>query len=115
MLELWHRESVDVSPAPGCVMPPEVETVKTVETVEPVERVERTARRRMWWSIANNLVGRVGTTLMGIVLARLLVPEDYGMYAAALVALSALLRVNKLGVSLAIVRRPGDVSRSARR
>ena len=93
-------------------MPPEVETLETVEPVEG-ERVERTARRALWWSIANNLVGRVGTTLMGIVLARLLVPEDYGIYAAALVALSALLSMNELGVSLAIVRRPGDVSRIA--
>ena len=101
--------STSTSPAPGCVMPPEVETVETVEG----ERVERTARRALWWSIANNLVGRVGTTLMGIVLARLLVPEDYGIYAAALVALSALLSMNELGVSLAIVRRPGDVSRIA--
>ena len=40
-------------------------------------------------------------------------PEDYGIYAAALVALSALLSMNELGVSLAIVRRPGDVSRIA--
>ena len=50
---------------------------------------------------------------MGIVLARLLVPEDYGVYAVALVALNGLLSMNELGVSLAIVRRPGDVSRIA--
>src|SRR5262245_19708836 len=77
------------------------------------EPLQQTARRALWWSVANNVVGRVGTTLMGIVLARLLVPEDYGVYAAALVALSALLSMNELGVSLAIVRRPGDVSEIA--
>jgi PST family polysaccharide transporter len=82
-------------------MPPESEALHT------------TARRALWWSVANNIVGRVGTTLMGIVLARLLVPEDYGVYAVALVALNALLSMNELGVSLAIVRRPGDVSRIA--
>jgi len=82
-------------------MPPEAEPLQT------------TARRALWWSVANNIVGRVGTTLMGIVLARLLVPEDYGVYAVALVALNALLSMNELGVSLAIVRRPGDVSRIA--
>ena len=82
-------------------MPPEAEPLHT------------TARRALWWSVANNVVGRVGTTLMGIVLARLLVPEDYGIYAVALVALNALLSMNELGVSLAIVRRPGDVSRIA--
>ena len=77
------------------------------------EPLHLTARRALWWSVANNVVGRVGTTLMGIVLARLLVPEDYGVYAVALVALNALLSMNELGVSLAIVRRPGDVSRIA--
>jgi len=82
-------------------MPPDAEPLHT------------TARRALWWSVANNIVGRVGTTLMGIVLARLLVPEDYGVYAVALVALNALLSMNELGVSLAIVRRSGDVSRIA--
>lgn len=76
---------------------------------EPVAR----ARRAIWWSLANNLVGRVGITFMGIVLARILVPEDYGVYAVALVALNALLSMNELGVSLAIVRWPGDVSKIA--
>lgn len=58
-------------------------------------------------------VGRVGSSLLGIVLARILAPDDYGVYAVALVALNAVLSVNELGVSLAIVRWPGDVSRIA--
>lgn len=74
------------------------------------ELLETTARRALWWSVANNVVGRVGTTLIGIVLARILSPEDYGVYAVALVVLNILLSMNELGVSLAIVRRPGDVS-----
>jgi PST family polysaccharide transporter len=41
------------------------------------------------------------------------VPHDYGVYAVALVTLNALLSMNELGVSLAIVRMPGDVSRIA--
>jgi O-antigen/teichoic acid export membrane protein len=71
------------------------------------------ARRALGWSMLNNVVGRAGTTLMGIVLARILVPEDYGVYAVALVALNALLSMNELGVSLAIIRWPKDVSRIA--
>jgi len=80
---------------------------------EPPEPLAKTAHQALWWSIANNVVGRVGTTLIGIILARILVPEDYGFYAVALVALSTLLSMNELGVSLAIVRWPGDVSRIA--
>lgn len=71
------------------------------------------ARRALGWSLVNILVGRVGTTLMGIVLARILVPQDYGVYAVALVVLNAMLSMNELGVSVAIVRWPGDVGRIA--
>lgn len=77
------------------------------------ETLNQTAKRALWWSIGNNIVGRVGTTLMGIVLARILVPEDYGVYAVALVALNALLSMNELGVSLAIVRWPKETARIA--
>jgi PST family polysaccharide transporter len=91
-------------------MLPESREATVEQTPEPLAK---TARRALWWSVANNLVGRVGTTLIGIVLARILVPEDYGIYAVALVALHGLLSLNELGVSLAIVRWPGDVSRIA--
>jgi O-antigen/teichoic acid export membrane protein len=79
----------------------------------PAEPLGTVARRALGWSMLNNVVGRVGTTLMGVVLARILAPEDYGVYAVALVALNALLSMNELGVSLAIVRWPGDVTRIA--
>jgi O-antigen/teichoic acid export membrane protein len=45
---------------------------------------------------------------IGIMLARLLGPHAFGTYAVAYVALVALLNFNELGVSLAIVRWPGD-------
>lgn len=75
--------------------------------------LERTARRALGWSFLNNIVGRVGTSLTAIVLARILLPSEYGVYAVALVGLTALLSMNELGVSLAVVRWPGDVSRIA--
>jgi O-antigen/teichoic acid export membrane protein len=70
-------------------------------------------RKGLGWSFLNTVVGRVGTVLVGIVLARLLTPEDYGVFAVALVALNALLSMNELGVSLAIVRWPGELERIA--
>lgn len=96
------------------------ETVALNEMSEATERTEptahalpQTAKRALWWSILNNLVGRAGTTLMGIVLARILIPEDYGIYAVALVTFNVLVSMNELGVSVAIVRWPGDVDRIA--
>jgi PST family polysaccharide transporter len=62
-------------------------------------------------SLLNTVVGKLGTFVTGIVLARLLMPEDFGVYAVAFVALIALLSLNELGVSLAIVRWPGDPER----
>jgi O-antigen/teichoic acid export membrane protein len=65
-------------------------------------------RRGLGLSLLNNAVVRLGGVVAGIVIARLLAPEDYGVFAVALVVLSALLSINELGVSLAIVRWPRD-------
>jgi O-antigen/teichoic acid export membrane protein len=61
------------------------------------------------WSFVNNILGRLGSVLAGVVLARILAPADYGVYAAALIVLSAILSMNELGVSVAVVRWPGRV------
>ncbi|KOV84950.1 oligosaccharide flippase family protein [Nocardia sp. NRRL S-836] len=65
-------------------------------------------RRALGLSLLNTVFGKIGTLLTGILLARVLVPEDFGVFAVALVALGALLAINELGVSLALVRWPGD-------
>ena len=62
------------------------------------------------WSLLNSMVSRGGQLVAGIVLARLLSPEEFGVFAVALVAFNIVLSVSELGVSLAIVRTPGDVS-----
>jgi O-antigen/teichoic acid export membrane protein len=70
-------------------------------------------RHGVKWSLLNNLSSRLASIVSGIVLARLLVPEDYGVFAVALVVLTALLSMNELGVSLAIVRWETGVERIA--
>ena len=65
------------------------------------------------WSLANTVLSRVVSLGAGILLARILDPKDYGVYAVAMVVLTALLSMNELGVSLAVVRWPGDVGRIA--
>ena len=65
------------------------------------------------WSLANTAVARIGTLAIGVVLARLLGPEEFGTYAVAFVALMAVLSFNELGVSLAIVRWEEDPARIA--
>ena len=65
------------------------------------------------WSFFSTIAGRAGSLVMGIVLARLLTPKDFGLFAVAMVAFLAVASFNELGVSLAIVRWPGDVGRIA--
>jgi O-antigen/teichoic acid export membrane protein len=66
------------------------------------------ASRALGWSFGSTLVNKVSLFGVGIMLARLLGPHAFGTYAVAYVALSAVLAFNELGVSLAIVRWPGD-------
>ncbi len=71
-------------------------------------RLGGAVRRGLGFSVLNNALSRLGTVVTGVVLARLLSPSDYGDFAVALVVLNALLSINELGVSLAIVRWPGN-------
>jgi PST family polysaccharide transporter len=66
------------------------------------------AGRALGWSVASTAIGKLSTLAIGVVIARLLGPEEFGTFAVALVALLAVLSFNELGVSLAIVRWPGE-------
>jgi O-antigen/teichoic acid export membrane protein len=68
----------------------------------------RQASRALGWSFLNTALGRFGTLAIGIALARILGPREFGVFAVAMVALLAVLSFNELGVSLAIVRWPGE-------
>ncbi len=63
-------------------------------------------RAGLVWSLFDNLVGRAGQVVMGIVLAHLLAPEQFGVFSAALVAFTLIVNVSELGVSVAVVREP---------
>ena len=60
------------------------------------------------WSFTNSLLTKLCTVGVGVLLARLLGPHSFGTYAVASVALTIMSNVNDLGVSLAIVRWPGE-------
>jgi O-antigen/teichoic acid export membrane protein len=66
------------------------------------------AGKALGWSFASTALGRLSTLAIGIAIARLLGPEEFGTFAVATVALLAVLSFNELGVSLAIVRWPGE-------
>ena len=67
-----------------------------------------TAARALGWTFISTALSKLGTIGIGVALARLLGPHAFGTYAVAWVALLAVLSLNDLSVSLAIVRWPGD-------
>lgn len=74
----------------------------------PEAPLGRLVRRGLGWSVVGQVGNRLGVFATGIVLARVLTPEDFGVYAVALVALNLLMAVNELGVIPSIVRWQGD-------
>jgi len=81
--------------------------------VVPEQGLGHRVGRGLGWSFLNNVVSRLGSLLSGIVLARLLAPADFGVFAVALVVLNAGLSMNELGVSLAVVRWQEGIERIA--
>ncbi|GAA2723957.1 oligosaccharide flippase family protein [Cellulomonas aerilata] len=61
-------------------------------------------RRGLAWGSAGNIVLRFGNVLIGIVLARLLAPEDFGVFAIALAVQGVLVTFVDLGLSTYLVR-----------
>lgn len=68
-------------------------------------------RRGLWLSLANTVISRAATFGLGVVLARILSPAEFGMYATALVMQMLLLVINDLGVGAALIRRSDMVER----
>jgi len=66
------------------------------------------------WSAGNVVVGRALSMVSTIVLARILAPEVFGIFAVTLVVLTGLISVNDFGTTNAIVRWPGSPDRAAR-
>ncbi|SCF25651.1 polysaccharide transporter, PST family [Micromonospora viridifaciens] len=77
-------------------------------TSQPERSLGSAAGRALSWSFASTVLGKLSTIGIGVALARLLGPQEFGAFAVAMVALLAMLSFNELGVSLAIVRWPGD-------
>lgn len=88
-----------------------VTTVGTTPSDEPEADLGRSVRRGAWWSLLNSAVGRVGQVVVGIVLARLLAPEDFGLFAVATVMYAVIVSCSELGVTVGIVRHPDQAAR----
>lgn len=66
-------------------------------------------KRGLKWAFAGAFVMRFGTFLTGLVMARILSPRDFGVYAVAFVALTVTASVNDIGIEPTLVRWPHDL------
>ena len=69
-------------------------------------------RRGLAWSTFNSLVLRLGGLTVGIILARILTPEQFGVYALALTVQTILMSLADLGLSADLIRseRPNEIA-----
>ncbi|GAB3672252.1 lipopolysaccharide biosynthesis protein [Actinocorallia lasiicapitis] len=75
--------------------------------------IGRLAGRGLSWSLFGNILGKAGSFLISLVLARLLAPEDYGVFGIALAASQLLMHINDMGVIAATVQWRGPLERLA--
>jgi PST family polysaccharide transporter len=71
------------------------------------------AKRGLGWSLLGTFGTRAGSFLMNLVLARLLVPEDFGIYAVAMAAWAFLIHINDVGLITATVQWRGKLDEMA--
>jgi len=70
-------------------------------------------KRGLKWAFAGAFAVRFGTFLTTLILARILSPRDFGVYAVAFVALLVTVSVNDIGIEATLVRWPHDLDEVA--
>jgi lipopolysaccharide exporter len=70
-------------------------------------------RRGALWVVASNLLLRLANVLITAVVARILSPHDFGVFAVALTAFVIVSSIGELGVSACLIRADLDINRLA--
>lgn len=83
----------------------------TVERSEApaLDGLGRDVARGLRWSFVSTIATKLVTFLTGVLLARLLDSQDFGLYAVAFLALTLTASLNDLGIEAALVRWPGEL------
>ena len=75
-----------------------------MEATAPAEHLGGRVRRGLAWGFVNSITMRLATLTLGIVLARLLMPEAFGAFAVALTVQTILINFADLGMSADLIR-----------
>lgn len=90
---------------------PEREAEPMIEPGEDKSALGASARSGLVWSLVNSAAARVLNVLAGLVIARVVSPEEFGTYAAALLVMTIVLSMNEIGLSVAVIRWKQGVDR----
>jgi PST family polysaccharide transporter len=82
-------------------------------STEHVDKIGRKAGRGLTWSLLGTLCTKIGSFAVGLVLARLLAPADFGVYAVALAVTAFAMHVNDAGIIAACVQWRGKLEEMA--
>lgn len=75
--------------------------------------IGRKAERGLKWSLFGTIATRIGSFVMALLLAHLLNPEDFGLYAIALAVTQVMMHINDLGVIAATIQWRGRLQEVA--
>jgi PST family polysaccharide transporter len=85
----------------------------TVAATDEATTIEKAAGKGLKWSLLSTVGAKPLTFAVGIVLARLLSPTDFGTFAIASAALLLLIHINDVGMIAAVVQWRGKLSEVA--
>jgi PST family polysaccharide transporter len=83
------------------------------DTSVETESIGRKAGRGLGWGLLGNLAGKVGSFATALILARLLLPHDFGAYAVALAATQFVIHINDVGIIPATIQWRGRLDEMA--
>jgi len=91
--------------------PTEVSDPRDATEIAPshVESIARAARHGLRWSVVGAFATRLGGLALGVALARILTPTDFGLYAVGLAAMYFVMHVNDVGLIAATVQWRGKL------
>jgi O-antigen/teichoic acid export membrane protein len=82
-------------------------------SADHVDQIGRKASRGLRWSLVGTFLTKAGSFALGLVLARLLMPADFGVYAVALAVMAFAMYVNDAGIIAACVQWRGRLEEMA--
>ena len=90
---------------------PDPEPGQILEAETEEEALGARARSGLGWSLLNSAAARVLNVIAGLVIARVVSPDQFGTYAVALLVMTIVLSMNEVGLSVAVIRWKEGVDR----